>query len=786
MSLISRAIPGLFGGVSQQIPAMRHPTHCDFQENALSTLVDGLYKRPGTRSIANNLGVEWATGSGSSGNCVVHVIDRPGTNPHGVILTGDETTPLVITDMVTGASETVTFPEGGKSYLASSDPENSFRCVTVADSTFLVNTGVTVTALGGDGLTWPETVNFVYVKSAPASQLYAVVLTGFGTASMATGAAFSNITSLTASIIDQLNLISGVTAAQSYTTGLIEIHTTGPSVCYVADSFNNTTMVSLRTGVDKYTDLPTSHPEGYRVRVAGDIKNEPYLVEFKTADDRWVETRDYGISRGFNPATMPMKLVPVGGGWECRPIAYDERLVGTDKSNPQPSFVGKTIRDLFFYRNRLWFLAGDSCASSRAGTYYNFFAASTVNVLDTDPIDIGSAVASVHTLDHAVPFNEDMTIWASTKQQFTLKGGDTLTPSTARLVPSTSFETDGTVSPKTMGNKIVYPFRAKGSSQFGLYRAARDLVSNTVESITDHVPTYMPERVQAIEASDSFKAVLVKHIRGSSSLHVFKYEDDGEKMTQRAWQSFKFDSTMQPVKCHWSGSRLYMFMNRIGFTSTKDRLTLAYIELDPTIFDDQASHPILLDGRQYAMTASASGGNTTLTFDGRHDISKLVIFGSLGGYTTQYTVISSSLSSTQTSLSIKGLVPVGTIVSMGYRYTMAYRFTEVLLKDKDGVPIMSAKLKLLKILLNYKNTSTFKATVEIAKSGTYSYEFNSEGVGTIGQLLGTTTNLVSGAFSIPVQAPAQDAVITITSDSWRPVCFPYAEWKGNVNMSAKR
>ena len=48
MTLISTSIPNLINGVSQQPPSIRLSTQAEVQENGLSSVVDGLVKRPPT------------------------------------------------------------------------------------------------------------------------------------------------------------------------------------------------------------------------------------------------------------------------------------------------------------------------------------------------------------------------------------------------------------------------------------------------------------------------------------------------------------------------------------------------------------------------------------------------------------------------------------------------------------------------------------------------------------------------------------------------------------------
>ena len=52
MSLVSASIPNLINGVSQQPPSLRLKTQAEVQQNGLSTVVEGLRKRPSAEHVA--------------------------------------------------------------------------------------------------------------------------------------------------------------------------------------------------------------------------------------------------------------------------------------------------------------------------------------------------------------------------------------------------------------------------------------------------------------------------------------------------------------------------------------------------------------------------------------------------------------------------------------------------------------------------------------------------------------------------------------------------------------
>ena len=51
MALVSKSIPNLINGISQQPPEVRLPSQGEVQENGLASVVRGLEKRPGTEVI---------------------------------------------------------------------------------------------------------------------------------------------------------------------------------------------------------------------------------------------------------------------------------------------------------------------------------------------------------------------------------------------------------------------------------------------------------------------------------------------------------------------------------------------------------------------------------------------------------------------------------------------------------------------------------------------------------------------------------------------------------------
>ena len=170
MALINTSLPNLIQGVSQQPDALRYDGQCEEQENALSSVVDGLTKRPNTRHVARLLQ------SAIDADSFIHFIDRDDNEKYVVIHDGST---IRAWNTLTGVEATIDGATGGYtpatgSYLDSSSPKGQLKALTVSDNTFLLNTSVTT--LMDEATTSPalEKKAFVFVKQADYGKDYTI------------------------------------------------------------------------------------------------------------------------------------------------------------------------------------------------------------------------------------------------------------------------------------------------------------------------------------------------------------------------------------------------------------------------------------------------------------------------------------------------------------------------------------------------------------------------------------------------------------------------------------
>lgn len=790
MPIITRAYPGLFGGVSQQDPAMRHPTQCAEQLNMVATVVDGLYKRPPVKHRATlPLTAPGYSIQGTGGNAFAHVIDRASGGLFQLVLVNGS---LMLFDMETGAVQTVNAPAGLGYLSGATNPQEDFYAFTAADTTFIVNRRK-VTAMGPAVEPTNSTrVAYVNVRTAVANTPYRVTINSTSVSFETGGTPTSSgiATSLRNALATAL---PGFTVLVLPDTNIIKVtHPTLAVTAKVSDGWSNTALQNLTEGVDKFADLPARFDTGFTVTIRGTPEvnaTDPYFVKWDGA--KWVEARQPGTTYAIDAATMPHRLIPTAtaGTWTLEPIAWEPRLIGDDDTAKPPSFIGSTIQDVFLFRGRLGFLSGPNAILSRAGDYFNFWPKTAVQQLASDPIDLEAPAAENVTLASAVVYNETLLIWSTGRQQFALIGGDILQPETARLLPTTTFEADPAVRPAGMGNLVLFTARSGQWSRAMVYRVSEDTVTNDAPDITDHVPRYLPAGIRRLSVSTTNKVALVVPSAGPS-LFVMKYElDDRGGFSQRAWQEFRMDPDARVLGTHWRGSVLYLLVHRsISGDTAGGRFFLESIDWDPKVTDPNLPFQVLLDRGTGSVTKTYDGATQRTTVDVPY-LSTLplkVLRLDPDEEPEDLTIVSQSPlpGTVQTRVVVQGQHNTATLV-VGRPYTARYVFSEPLMKDANGVPVLASVLKWARVEVRYVNTGWFTAQVVPYLRETFTYEVNGRVLGVPGQgpsQLGLTT----GQYTIPVHAKPSGTVVALQSDSYLPCLFPYAEWTGDVSMKASR
>jgi hypothetical protein len=731
-------------------------------------------------------------------DALVHYVDRDTSNRHVAVFDdgGGSTVSVSIFNVATGAGIPATVTSAAVTYLSTTNPLQDIRALTVADYTFLVNKTKTVAMAGTTSAALAEEA-IVFVKQGDYEKKYTVTLDGAdktatsGASDDAGGGAEADSEHIAAEIVTAMGSVSGYTFTRS--GSVIKIAKTSGMTIAVSDGLANTGLGLVFKAVDSITDLPTKCYNSFRVKVRGDVEliQDDYYVKFETKDaaafgeGSWVEDIGYAVTTTLNDTTMPVTMKPhMDGagvitsytvelsGETSATTAWTNRLAGDADTNGDPSFVGSTINDIFFFKNRLGLLTDGAVVFSESDSYFNFFRTTVLSLLDGDPIDVGIAHTKVSILKHAVPFQEKLVLFAP-KSQFVLRGTDLLTPKTVNVSPITEYDVNENVTPLALSNYVYFPFQRGGYD--GIYEFFIDKDTDVFDAseITAQTPRYLPTSLRQVVGTPSEDVIVTTTSSNLKHLYVYKYFWQNKEKIQSAWSRFEF--ALDVVGVGFMGSDLYMVTKDSGGTY------LEKVPMEVGLTDTGKSYTIHLDRRLDGASLSDSFAASKTTITGLpYDPDGAVIYTKNGArYPT--TRVSA------TSCTVAADVSAGSYW-LGFEYDTEYEFSTQTLKqptERGGKSASNFTYQTLKNgAVDYADTGHFTIEVTPLYRDTYSYAFNPANLGadsTIGSLV-----LANGSFRFPIHAKHDEATIKITTSSALPMKILAAEFESFVNPRSRR
>lgn len=553
------------------------------------------------------------------------------------------------------------------------------------------------------------------------------------------------------------------------------------------DGFNNQAMFGFMTSAQKFTNLPSQAPNGFTVKVEGEAGSDTddYYVRFDASANLWKETVKPGLVNAFNKDTMPHILVRESNGtFTFKAAEWTPREAGDDDSNPAPTFVGQVINDVFFFRNRLGFVAGENVILSTSADFFSFWVASMVELQDTDPIDLAVSDSTVATLYQALPFGEDLLLF-SESAQFSLKADGVLSPKNAKLNSLTYYASDVSAKPVSAGRNIYFPVkRSHFSNVMEYFTALDDSGTKDAQDIAAHVPNYVPNGVHKIVPSTVENVLLFLTEGAPKNIYVYKYLFlDGAKR-QSSWSHWEM--TGEVIGADFIDSFLYLLMKREG-NYYLERVSFAYNNNDFLV------EPYRLYMDRKILTPAipteaydANENTTTINLPSYYNTDNVLEEAYYGVVTTEGVFV--QVDKGETSAVLLGDYS-GQQVVVGQLFEMKAVMSQLMIKKTDDsgtVSVPDGRLQVQKYWLNFTDSGYFEITVEhLDKGNTYQYIHSSRRLDASNNLL-DNMGLDSGTFQVPIQTINTKAQITLTSLPPSPIAIVGAGWSGNYNRRTKQ
>ena len=721
------------------------------------------------------------------------------------------------------------------SYLSGATKDN-IEVLTLNDTTYVLNKDVTVemnstlSAASGHN---SDREAFVVVTVNPASGNFEITLEWDSgdpvytqtapTTGVLSAAPGTNIQTTLTNIGTQITNQNITTPTSPDVNPNFQVEVIG-SVLHVSADYdfrikithaNPTNVYVIRDKVTNETRLPNFCKDGTVLKVVNtsNVDFDDWYVKFTTDDGSatgegtWKETVASGLKYQINPNTMPHVLVRKSDGSfyfgpgdgavievinneEFKAPKWDDRNIGDDNTNPLPSFVGKKLSSIFFYRNRLGLLADDAVNLSRAGDFTNFFATSAQTATDDDPIDISASGTRPTILHHVLPTSVGLVLYAVNDQFLLSTDSDILSPKTCKINRLSSYECDQQVKPVSLGT--THAFLSKSSLYTKMFELAQ--ITNERPPVMNDpsvvVPEYIPSTIDQFITSPSLSTVSLG-TTGSKNLYQFKFLNrGGEERVVASW--YKWVLPGELLCQFFDESSLFVVtlngtdvhLSRYDLTQSNES---GYLKLTTGESTD-----VCLD--EYHINPLRRGNSPTkvyLPFTYRADSTVVVIdvggnrkslptaANQTGGKVHEFTSVSTDSLGAYVSIDEdllgKNLI-IGTLYDMQVDLPKFYRFDSsgdsVNVDDTADLILHRFKVKLgLSGPINFDVDITGIPKWSNNSSVTYPYQY----------LLNSVNMLPQSTHTIPIFQRNENLSVSIKSSTPFPVSLLGMEWEGKYN-----
>jgi hypothetical protein len=779
--LTKKTLPSLYNGVSQQPATLRLPSQWEENINVYPSVVDGGRKRPPSEHVVK------VTSANFDGACL-HTINRDATERYEAVITNGA---ISVFDMQ-GNAKTVTFQgraafQSGHAYttlgetilvpdkpgflykvtqigtsigapawpavygasvttgsvqftcipdyLYSTNPKRDFVCITVADYTFILNRNVIVglDKPGADNSVDPETYYWLNRQ----------IDRGGGLA-------------------DSLSYVALSAVQQQYRANYTGILYKG-----------------VKQSMSELADVTPANGDLWQIQGTDSNGFSTYYVVREGA--AWNETVAPNLQNKIDACTMPHALVrKADGTFEFGQFSWNPRRVGDDKTNKQPSFVGRNIKDVFFYKNRLGFAVDEGAVLSRAGDFGTFHRLTVVDLLPDEVIDIAASETKVTLINHAVPFADTMMLF-SDQVQFRVNHGDVLAPTSASIDPATQYSVKVDVQPLPLGSDVYFASEAEGYATIHEYFVKDNSTANDAGNVTAHVPRYVPAGVTKLFGSSTHDMLGVLTDGAPNSMFIYKFHWTGENQkAQSAWVRWDFDAGDTILTASMLSDYIYVFVKRSDGT---------YLERIP--LESGAKAPGLpfqayLDRRAQVTGVYLAFENLTefvLPYAPNQSTFRIVRGAGFGATAGAMVLNTGWTWVTPTTVRVPGNVAGSCIV--GQTYEQRFVFSEQFMRDRQDNPILTGRLQMRTYTVYFVDTAYFRT--EVAPYGdapdveevipSKLAEFDGKTLGQV-DLTGGTPVLSKGAYTFSIWGDSTIAKVSIVNDTPYGLTLQQAEWEG--------
>lgn len=582
------------------------------------------------------------------------------------------------------------------------------------------------------------------------------------------------------------SILGGITSELSGTN--INFEVIGNGIYFYSDTVNftveaqNTDLMAVITDqVNDVTGLPFQCKHGYIVKVSNSSSaDDDYYLRFEgngggSGPGSWVECAEPGIADTINPLTVPPVIQRQGNGqFIVKRFGYALRTVGDNNTNPEPSYIGKTINKVLFFRNRLAFLSDENVILSQPGDLGNFFVNTALTVSGTDPIDISCSSKYPAILFDALEVNTGLIVFAANQQFLLATDSDILNPDTARLSSISTYNYNTAVPPFSLGTVAGFLDNAGAHTRFFVMsNVAREGEPN-VNELSKVVANALSKDIDLLADSRENTTIFFGK-KNNAEVFGYKYFNVADKQIQSSWFRWKF---ARPVVYHCCVNDTYIFVDDQNFLQK-----INLIRDDDTTFTENSEEYIVhLDN----YVADTGGTYNTTTRETSFNLSwissitdKSVNLVAVKPGADGLIVLDVDVPSSGTTVTVPGNE---TSLTFGYAYTMQIDFPRFFVQKVSGERTVNEErgsLVVHRIKPSFGRLGQYETVVKRTGKVDYVDDFTSS---TYNQYLIADVQVEDEFIgTVPVYEKNDNFSLSIKSNSPLPATLISLTWEGDYS-----
>lgn len=496
--------------------------------------------------------------------------------------------------------------------------------------------------------------------------------------------------------------------------------------------------------------------------------------KFDEVKGSWVETSNSGGYTSIKDMPVEVYFNVDEDKWVLNEGPFAGRLAGDEENNPDPDFVDWGITGISSYQGRLVLLSGSYVWLSASGLPRLFYRTTLEELLDTDPIGIGSSSATSASFQYAVNFNKDLVLFSAEHQALIAGMNTALTPKNANIMLTSTYTADMSVEPVSLGRSIMYPMprSLKGYGMMEMIPSPYTDSAYISTDVTEHIPTYLMGRCRIAVSSTVGSIALFGSTECFNTLYVHEYVWEGDEKLLKAWHKWKFDKPVADV--YFDGDLI-----NLVFLSGK-QITLTTIDPRSHSLDEP---DVYLD---FNRVITVEEGTITLqpyqaSFLKDSKIEMVHVSGGLAGSAVGFT------QQTDTEFRVTSSTEAKEVI-LGVPYRSEIQPSPPIVRDQEGIPISTNRLNLINYYCTTDNSGEYTVTVKDKARASLDLEYDRSPVQWLSTELSLGRTPIGGLSGdvIPCRVPAESSTVVFSTEGVKELNIVALEYVVKYNYRRQR